>query len=302
MSKSKVERKGEQIGLHINDLYVLRVVAGWFSGAYFGQGRAQKHIGRDKEPPVAELARKDNSYGEGYEQHVKRMRDKGFFKSEERGENVYIAGSRCEWIPTEKALSAIEHVYSHYVDHAMAASWATDAHSGPPIYRDGSELMPHRKGVLAAKEHFGDVTQVGGVYVYPRGGRENRADLWLARPKGQIIARVEVLSSHNNRESWVSKFDAWRDDSDPTIWVVENRRAMVQLINHFVREGKIELDNGTFGGEANNWSPKRVNARLQRSRKGRYDYHSHDAVTTIPSVLQGSLSDAHQLLSGNDII
>jgi len=77
---------------------------------------------------------------------------------------------------------------------------------------------------------------------------------------------------------------------------------MVRFVNHFVRQKWIELDNGLFGGNPSNWSPERVNDRLRRSRNGRQEYHSHDVVTTILSLLEADPVQTHEFAKANNII
>jgi len=76
---------------------------------------------------------------------------------------------------------------------------------------------------------------------------------------------------------------------------------MVRFWNYFIDHGLIDLDGGRFGGRPENWSPKRVNDRLRRSREGRPNYSSHDVVWTIPGVIEASRIDAFELFKDNRI-
>jgi len=68
----------------------------------------------------------------------------------------------------------------------------------------------------------------------------------------------------------------------------------------FVDEFRERL--GQFGGRPSNWSPKRVNDRLRRSREGRPNYDSHDVVWTIAGVVDATRIRAFRLLEENNII
>jgi len=156
-----------------------------------------------------------------------------------------------------------------FSDHEkLYPDWAGDEHTRPPTFRDGSELLQHRKGVLASKHLFGSLERVTFVDTYPRVNLPQRPDLRLFS-HGDQLARLEVLTHHRNTDTWESKFEQWRAEAaGPTIWVFENRKHVIRFWNHFIDQGLIETDGGRFGGKVNNWSPLRVNDRLRRSREG----------------------------------
>lgn len=293
--------KAKRYGLEPPAVEILLCVTGWFSGRSFPFQNQQKRIGTDFEPTLRQLCSSLDLWGDQHPDVHKSLQDRGVFKSEDNGDNIYCAGRRCKWLPTNNAMSIIEDIFAD--EKGVYAPWATDEHSNPPTYRDGSELMIHRKGVLAASKTFQQLEDFIHSDIYPVVNLPQRPDIRLyGRPAG-ALAQVEVLTSHNDRDAWESKFKAWGGDTvPPTVWVFENRIWMVRFVNHFVRQKWIELDNGLFGGNPSNWSPKRVNDRLRRSREGRQGYHSHDVVTTIPSLLEADPVQTHEFVEENNII
>ncbi len=290
--------KAQTYGLGRNELVILFYVTAWFNGKSFPIHDRKTSIGSDFEPTLRQLCGDD--WKPEFDQAHERLIKRGFFKSEDRDENVYIAGRRCRWAPTETCMQVIEHIFSD--EEQLYPAWALDEHTRPPTFRDGSELMEHRKGVLASKHLFGRLERVSGIDTYPRVNLPQRPDLRLWS-HGNQLARVEVLTNHRNSDTWVRKFQKWRaKTAGPTIWIFENRENMVRFWNYLIDHQLIDLDGGRFGGRAKNWSPRRVNDRLRRSRNGRPNYGSHDVVWTIPGVVGADLVDAFELFKTNNII
>ena len=144
-----------------------------------------------------------------WEDAHKQLIDRGFFKSESRDENVYIAGQRCRWSPTERFFEVVKHLFADW--EQLYPEWIPDEHTRPPMFRDGTELLEHRNGMLTAKELFSSLERVVNVHTYPRVNLPQRPDLHLWG-HGEQRARVEVLTNHRNSETWKRKrkFDAWR--------------------------------------------------------------------------------------------
>lgn len=298
MEKRTPFEKAQTYGLEPADVYILSHVTAWFNGKKYRIHDRPISIATEYEPTLRQLCGDDwkSSFDEAHE----RLIERGLFKSEKRDENVYVAGRRCRWAPTENCMQIIERIFSD--QEQIYPAWVLDEHTRPPTFRDGSELLEHRKGVLASKHLFGSLERVHGVDTYPRINLPQRPDLRLWK-HGDQLARVEVLTNHRNSDSWETKFEKWRlEEAGPTIWIYENRENMIRFWNHLINKGLIDLDGGRFGGRAKNWSPLRVNDRLRRSRKGPMDYESHDVVWTIPGVIGGDTVDAFELLRDNNII
>jgi len=277
---------------------ILFKVGAWFNGKPFRVHDRLISIATDHEPTLRQLC--GDTWEPEYDEAHERLIDRGFFKTEERGENVYIAGRRCRWVPTSNCMKVIEYIFDD--QEQLYPGWVLNEHSGPPVFRDGSELLEHRKGVLASRRLFRELERITSVDTYPRINLPQRPDLRLSRT-GDQLARVEVLTHHRNTESWRKKFGTWRVDSaGSTIWVYENREHMLRFWNHLMDRGLLDLDSGRFGGRAKNWAPRRVNDRLRRSRNGVADYASEDVVWTIPGVVEGGPVDAFELLKRNNII
>jgi hypothetical protein len=298
MGNRSVFDKGKAYGLEPPEVRILFKVAAWFNGFRFTVHDRKRSIASAHEPPLRQLF--DDRWDPQFDEAHERLIQRGLFKSQDRDENVYIAGRRCRYAPTQNCLKIIEQLFS---DHEkLYPDWAGDEHTRPPTFRDGSELLQHRKGVLASKHLFGSLERVTFVDTYPRVNLPQRPDLRLFS-HGDQLARLEVLTHHRNTDTWESKFEQWRAEAaGPTIWVFENRKHVIRFWNHFIDQGLIELDGGRFGGKVNNWSPLRVNDRLRRSREGPPNYESHDVVWTIPGVLGGGRVDAFELLKDNNII
>ena len=63
-------------------------------------------------------------------------------------------------------MQIIEHIFSE--DERLYPAWVLDEHTRPPTFRDGSELMQHRKGVFASKHLSGGLERMSGVDTSPR--------------------------------------------------------------------------------------------------------------------------------------
>ncbi|MFC6952869.1 hypothetical protein [Halorubellus litoreus] len=290
---SDTGRLADKYSLGTTEKQILFSVTGWFNAYSVDiQGRTH-HIGRDPEPTLRELCSSIELWSPQSERAHQAMIEAGLFKSPKRDEKVYIAGRRCKWLPTEDCLTVIENLFKNHDD--VYPPWATTEHSRPPTFRDGPELMSHRKGVMVAGESLKRLNDVTHNDYYPQGNLPQRPDLRIYGPDPEPIARVEVLTNHGNTGTWENKFTAWQStDAGPTIWLFENRRGMVRFWNHLVRHGFIQLDNGMFGGEAQNWSSTRVNDRLERSRDGHHAYSSVDLCWTMPGMLAADRIDLHE--------
>jgi len=290
--------RAKTYGLNQTEVRILYKITAWFNGFTLRIHDSPRTIATDYEPTLEELC--GDLWESGWGDAQARLTDRGFFKDEDRGEDIYVAGRRCHWVPTKNCLKIIEQIFPN--QEQVYPDWALDEHTRPPTFRDGSELMEHRKGVLAAKHLFGRLERVSGVDTYPRVNLPQRPDLRLWH-HGDQLARVEVLTNHRNTETWREKFQNWRGQkAGPTIWVFENRENMVRFWNHLIDHEIINLDGGRFGGRVNNWSPQRVNDRLHRSRSGAPDYSSHDVVWTIAGIVGGDRVDAFELFDDYNII
>lgn len=77
---------------------------------------------------------------------------------------------------------------------------------------------------------------------------------------------------------------------------------MIKTWNHIERNSGLNLDGGEFGGDANNWPPRRVNQRLRRTREQQDNYNGIDCCWTIGGVLRAEPSDGVEFLKRNRII
>lgn len=290
--------RANRYGLKKPAVILLFYVTAWFNNKSIAVHDRTAMVATDYEPTLRQLCGDD--WKPAFDDVHDHLIDRGLFKSADRDEDVYVAGQRCRWVPTEDCLQIIEYIFKD--EEQLYPDWILDEHPRPPTFRDGSELLEHRKGAMAAKHLFGNLERITSVDTYPRIDVPQRPDLRLSS-HGDQLARVEVLTNHRNSDSWESKFETWSvKEAGPTIWLYENRENMVRFWNHLIDHDLLDLDGGRFGGRPQNWSPRRVNDRLRRSRTGRPNYTSHDAVWTIPGVATGDHVDAFELLKRNNII
>lgn len=287
---------------------VLLTVTVWLNSFTFVSHGTKKRIGTHHEPPLRELGRLLFDWSKDHEEAHEWLVEHQYFKSLDRDESPYCAGRLCHWLPTQRGMDVIEHVFSYYDD--VWPSWVKEHHTGPPLFRDGPELMTHRKGVEVAHDSLSKMPWVNGIDRYPMRVDDVVADLHVGLDiVGEPIARVEVLTNHNKRETWVNKFNHWSDPADGwTLWLFENRETMVYFWNTLQGHGEeseqlIWLNNGLFGRRPQNWAAWKVNDRLQRSRNtAGCDYYSKDAVWTIPSLLEADAVDVHEWAKQYDIL
>ena len=298
MSSRSPYEKAQTYNLSKIQVDILFRVTGWFNGYFLESHNRKMSIGTDYEPTLRRIMEEKWEPAVDHEHEL--LVDRGIFKDEDRGEDIYVAGRRCQWSPTEKCMRIIEHIFSH--SDNIYPKWALDEHTRPPTFRDGSELMEHRKGTMAAASVFSQLERCTGIDVYPRVNLPQRPDLRLWS-NGTQLARVEVLTAHRNTESWETKFRHWsQPKAGPTIWIFPNRQTMIRFWNHLITHGFVELDGGRFGGDEKNWAPKRVNDRLHRTSEGAGEYNSIDACWTIAGLIEASHVDAFEFLKRSNII
>lgn len=292
MASRSAFEKAEMFDLTREQVIILFYITAWFNLHTREIRGKEVSIASAKEPTLRQLCGDD--WEPGFDAHHEQLVQRGLLREDTGDGNVYVGGNRCEWLPTRDGMTVIEELFKHRDD--IYPPWVTDQHSRPPIFRDGEELLEHRKGTMVARFTFLDVTgYVTGADVYPRFSNPNRPDLRLWR-KDKPLAYVETQTDHNNAESRVNKFNHWTESSaPPVIWIYPNRTVMVEMWNRLVVDGHATLDGGLFNKPANNWSPQRVNNRLQRSGLD----HS---CWTIGGLLQAPKGEAFEFLDENNII
>lgn len=289
------DRAERRYGLSREETALTYIVLNWFNGRTFGVGDRVISIGSAYEPELRQLVTsQDLPWTEGCEEAHDHLRQRGILI------DGYLAGRRCDWIPTQDFFTVVENVF-HDADGCYP-TWVTEAHTGPPAYRDGgTELMLHRKGALALSKSLEHTEYITGTELFPRIGIAEAPDI-RAWTRDDTECWGEIIGDHNNRETWTRKFRAWEGNDIAVMWIFANRKNMVQFWNHLIRHGVIDLDNGMFGSPANNWSAQRVNDRLQRSRNKRVNYGSHDACWTVGGLIEGGLSESVSWILDYDIV
>jgi len=298
MSSRSAFDKAKTYNLTRGQVILLYRVAYWFNGHPLEFLNRHRSIGSAYEPTLRQLC--GNVWEPEYDVEHEKLIERGFFKSDSRDEDIYVAGRPCRWLPTTKSMQVIQHIFSDETD--LYPDWRLDEHPRPPTFRDGDELLEHRKGTMAARHLFKQCERCTGADVYPRIDIPHRPDLRLWRA-GDQLARVEVLTDHNDRSSWQEKFIHWtQPTAGPTIWIFPNRSTMIDFWHHMIRHTTLELDGGRFGGKKNNWSPRRVNDRLRRTRNSPAEYSTIDACWTVGGLIEAGLVDAFEFLDRNNII
>jgi len=298
MSSRSVYDKAQSFNLSREQVILLYRIAYWFNGRPLEFLNRHRSIGSAYEPTLRQLCGPtwEPEFDEAHDELIRRK----FLKTQSRDENIYVAGRPCRWLPTVDSMKVIQHIFADETD--LYPDWVLDEHKRPPTFRDGNELLEHRKGTMAARHLFTQLERCSSADVYPRVDIPHRPDLRLWGHGGQL-ARVEVLTDHNDRESWKEKFIHWtQPTAGATIWVFPNRSTMVTFWNHMLTHTTLELDGGRFGGEANNWSPRRVNDRLRRTRNSPAEYNTIDTCWTIGGLIEADTVDAFEFLKRNNII
>lgn len=253
--------KAEIFDLTYEQVIILFHIAAWFNGHPAEVRGNEVSIGSGLEPTLPQLC--GNEWTRRFHEHHQQLVQRGLLREDTGDGSVYVAGNRCEWLPTRDGMQVIEHLFSHRDD--VYPEWFHDHLTRPPTFRDGEELLEHRKGTMVAKYTFLQntwyVTKVG---VYPR--FRNSPDLHLFR-KHKLLAYVEVQTDHHNAESRTRKFNHWTEDENvpAVIWIFPNRTVMIETWNRLVADGHITLKGGMFDKPADNWPPQRVNDRLRYS-------------------------------------
>jgi hypothetical protein len=287
-----VFERGERFGLTRGQMNALKRITRWFNFHWLNLDGEKVSIATDHEPSFETLCSEINDDLGLTEYHL---------ESQGLIEEQWIAGRPCSWSPTEQGLTAMEYVFRR--DHDVYPTWGEPRQDGAPLFRDGNERLIHRKGVCAAAHVLGELVPKSRVYVYPeRFPRDHRPDLTWVDGSGNELAIVEMVSDHNDLQSLAAKFRDWRHSQFPVIWVFENRKAMVSMWNYIERERRLDLDGGEFGGKRSNWPPKRVNAKIRRTRSETENYNSVDCVQTLGGILNSDLKQWKRFLERNHII
>jgi hypothetical protein len=244
MSKSEVVERGQRYyNLPREQVIILYRIALWFNCYPFEIRGNRASIARSHEPTLRQLCGK--YWSPEFDDHHQDLIDREILKADSGGSNIYVAGRRCKWLPTRQGMQVIEDLFRDI--NNVYPSWVQDHHSRPPTFRDGEELLEHRKGTMAAEFTFSQVEEyVTTTDIYPRFSIPNRPDLRLFSGADEL-AYVETQTGHNNAEGRTEKFKYWRESSaPPVVWIFANRTTMVNFWNRLVIDGHIELDGGRF--------------------------------------------------------
>lgn len=285
--------RGRKFGLGEPEVVLLGYTIQWMNRYLFEIDGDEALISTHHEPELSELFQ--DTWTERHKDALVNLRIAGIL------ETRWVAGRPCDWAPTEKYIDVVRHVFDGVED--VYPPWVQHAQPGAPLFGDQNELLTHRKGVLAANHLLQQAVSGTRTTLYPSVDSAHTPDLIWKADTDEVLAYVEVLSEHHDREMCRKKFLAWHDETQvPVIWVYENRDMMIETWNHIERKTAINLDKGEFNGDPSNWSPRRVNSRLRRTRRQSGPYRSIDCVETVGGILGSDPNDGRRFLRRNNII
>jgi len=125
-----------------------------------------------------------------------------------------------------------------------------------------------------------------GVEWYPTDSRgEACHDLHVDTNEWMDDIGVEVITSSNDLDYLVSKWERHRDEDRLTFWIFDRRETACRLWNELDYRGEFYLD-GQFR-QHGNWSAQAINRKLWRSSNTYREEPGGDLVHTVTGLLEG---------------
>lgn len=272
-------------GLNDHQIDILHVVIRWYNSKTFRFENEKRHISMHQELPLRDMFDALPIDYDDYEEAHQSLLDRGFLKHD------WIGRRKIDWLPTEQGLRAIRDTFKGQVDKLrLRPNWAHENDDGP-IFGDPNELLYHRKGVDAAGRRFENISWVRYVSWYPQVDLSKETpDLHVSLPQHSADWNVEVLTSTNNIEHWLTKWNRLRKGHRKVFWIFENRTTMCSFFNTLHDRGEYNLEGGQFSKPYKNWSAKAVTRKLWRS-KDRDDPYAEagDLAHTITGVFESDM-------------
>lgn len=304
MAQPNPLQRASNFGIEREHVEILYAIAAWFNSIPFDIGGESIRIGTHYEPTLSDLvgSNPNFSWSQAHDKAHRWMIDTGLFKSENRDETAYLAGKKCRWIPTENGMAYMENILTDVTD--IEPFWKRDRHTGSPLYRDGNELLAHRKGVLAAARLYFEMPFILSYLMYPRDkGSRAVADLWLNGT--EETWQFEALTESNSRDHWVRKWRGLTENNRRTVWVFDKRETAVEFLNcihhqssNFDDPQRLNLHNGPMRGNKKNWPMDAINTKLRLTREnGGVSYQAAFLALTTGQIISADGGQLHDWMT-----
>lgn len=290
----KLPSKANFWGIGPAEAKILLVITYWFNGKSLNFRGEDRRIGTHHDLPLEDLFQGTQSDYSDHEAAHGRLLANDILKEQ------YVCRRKIDWAPTEQGIRAIRDCLEPW-DDRLRPEWADETESGP-IYGDPNEGLVHRKGVeVAANElpknawtydHRG---RHYGMCYYPEDDRgEACHDLHIQTADHLQNIGVEILTSNNNTDYLVEKWERFAQEDRITFWLFDGRDTACRMFNALDRRGRLYLDSGPFNNPAN-WSAQAINHKLWRSESNYRRTEISDVIHTVTGVLEGDEKHLHKL-------
>jgi len=283
-------------GVGPDELRILLVITHWFNGHSLNIRGDDRQIGTHRELPLKDMFRGTSFDYDDHEDAHERLLANDLL------EEQYICRRKIDWSPTEQGISAIRECLEPWGDE-VRPEWADESESGP-IYGDPNEGLLHRKGVEVATNKLPKSAWTYdhrglhyGMSYYPEDDRgEACHDFHIQTADHLQDIGVEVLTSNNNIDYIVQKWERFAEEDRLTLWLFDGRKTACNMINALDDWERLDLYGGQFTSPAN-WSAKAINHKLWRSEIYHRRTEITDVVHTVTGVLEGDDDKLHDLFN-----
>lgn len=281
----EIPPEAEFWGIEAQEINLLVLIMMWFNGKKLEIRDEERAIGTHHDLPVKDMCLGAPVDYSSIESGHDRLLSNGFLREE------YICRRKVDWSPTEKGIRAIRDCLEPW-NRVLRPYWADSSASGP-IYGDPNEGLLHRKGVEIAAHELPKYAWTHdhrripyGIEYYPEDEQgEACHDLHVQTEGAHTNIGVEVLTSNNNAEYLMQKWERFAEEDRTTIWLFDSRKTACQMFNTLGRRGRIHLDGGQFKN-APNWSAQAINYKLWRSESNYRRTEISDIVHTLTGLLE----------------
>jgi len=286
--------KAQFWGIREEEYRVLFVIAYWFNGHPLKIRGEKRRIATHPDLPLEELFIGTQHDYEKHEQAHKRLLNNGLLQDE------YVCRRLIDWGLTQQGLQAIRECLGPS-SNKLRPHWANEIDDGP-LFGDPQEGVTHRKGVEVAGNVFPympwafnmDKRRAYGVEWYPEDSHGKAChDLHVDTNEYMINIGVEVITSSNNRNRLVEKWERFQQKDRVTFWVFDRRETACELWNELDKRQVFSLD-GRFRNYEN-WSSKAINRKIWRSSQKYRDRPAEDIIQTVTGLLEGDKNTIQDL-------
>lgn len=247
---------------------ILSVVTFWHTETTWNLNGIKYNIAYSYEPALEELfdveSRENISWtAELAEAHEELLRDSVL-------QSGSICGQHCRWLLTEKGRQLANTLLRD--ESEIYPPWAKYHGHGPLNCGDPNELTHHRKAVATARYQFSRLHRITDIEMYPSRDTDGYApDMILSDGENTHPWAVEAMMHNNDRDRWLQKWQAFAQNPHHGIWIFQNRKMMIQFLNHIHRQTNNEsyaltLPGGQITSDPTNWAASTINRKLQTAR------------------------------------